>query len=85
MIHALREFLSKKFVLLGRVFAAFSVKEGKVYLVETVSRERARAINIAALYAISSSGTTLLNSIASRYVVYMHLEQILLKYSHVST
>lgn len=31
----LRGFLSKKFVLCGRVYAAFSVKDEKVYLVET--------------------------------------------------
>lgn len=31
----LKKFFSKKFVLCGRVFAAFSVKDEKVYLVET--------------------------------------------------
>lgn len=31
----LRELLSKKFILCGRVFEAFSVKDEKVYLVET--------------------------------------------------
>ena len=34
-MRSLREFLAHKFVLLGRVFAAFSVKDDKIYLVET--------------------------------------------------